>query len=75
MRKLSHVHSMSGHFGCILLEMLPDRIALLIGIACAPPGNMQPLPIVLRDDADELHLQRFSGSTLQKLWRGLAMGV
>jgi pimeloyl-ACP methyl ester carboxylesterase len=66
-------HSMGGHFGWKLLEMLPDRIDLLIGIACAPPGNMQPLPIVLRDDPTELHLQRFPGSTVQKMRVGQPM--
>jgi pimeloyl-ACP methyl ester carboxylesterase len=62
-------HSMSGHYGWKLLESLPDRIELVIGIACAPPGNMQPMPRVLRDDAEELHLQRFEGSTVQKMRR------
>jgi pimeloyl-ACP methyl ester carboxylesterase len=68
-------HSMSGHFGWKLLEMLPDRIDLLIGIACAPPGNMQPLPIVIRDGGGELHLQRFEGSTVQKMTRGEALSM
>jgi pimeloyl-ACP methyl ester carboxylesterase len=68
-------HSMGGHFGWKLLEMLPERIELLIGIACAPPGNMQPLPIVLRDDSDELHLQRFAGSTVQKMRHGEPMSM
>jgi pimeloyl-ACP methyl ester carboxylesterase len=68
-------HSMSGHFGWKLLEMMPERIALLIGIACAPPGNMQPLPLVLREDPEELHLQRFAGSTVQKIRRGQAMSM
>jgi pimeloyl-ACP methyl ester carboxylesterase len=68
-------HSMSGHFGWKLLEIMPDRIDLLIGIACAPPGNMQPLPIVIRDDAGELHLQRFEGSTVQKMKRGEALAM
>ncbi len=68
-------HSMSGHYGWKLLELMPDRIALLVGIACAPPGNMQPLPLVLRDDAEELHLQRFVGSTVQKIRRGQPMSM
>jgi pimeloyl-ACP methyl ester carboxylesterase len=68
-------HSMGGHFGWKLLELLPERIDLVIGIACAPPGNMQPLPIVLRDDPDELHLQRFPGSTVQKMRRGQPMSM
>jgi len=38
-------------------------------------GNMQPLPIVLRDDPEELHLQRFAGSTVQKIRRGQAMSM
>jgi len=66
---------MSGHFGWKLLEMMPERIALLIGIACAPPGNIQPLPLVLREDPEVLHLQRFAGSTVQKIRRGQAMSM
>jgi len=63
-------HSMSGHYGWKLLELMPDRIDLVVGIACAPPGNMQPLPLVLRDEPGALHLQRFSGSTVQELVPG-----
>jgi pimeloyl-ACP methyl ester carboxylesterase len=56
-------HSMSGQFGWKLLEMLPGRIALVVGVAPGPPGNVQPEPIVLRESPAELQLKRTPTST------------
>jgi pimeloyl-ACP methyl ester carboxylesterase len=40
-------HSMSGAYGWRLLELHRERIARLVGVAPAPPGNIQPEPEIL----------------------------
>jgi pimeloyl-ACP methyl ester carboxylesterase len=45
-------HSMSGAYGWRLIEMLGSRIAALVAIAPAPPGNIQPEPTILRRDTE-----------------------
>jgi pimeloyl-ACP methyl ester carboxylesterase len=44
-------HSMSGAFGWRLLELYAPRIARLVAVAPAPPGNIQPRPEVLDENA------------------------
>ncbi|HUZ73760.1 MAG TPA: alpha/beta fold hydrolase [Stellaceae bacterium] len=44
-------HSMSGAFGWRLLELYAARIARVVAVAPAPPGNIQPEPEVL-DESD-----------------------
>lgn len=43
-------HSMSGAFGWRLLELHAARIAAVVAVAPAPPGNIQPQPEVLDED-------------------------
>lgn len=63
-------HSMSGHFGWKLLETHGARISTLVGVAPAPPGNMQPAPIVLRETDDTVELQLMEGAAVMTIVRG-----
>src|SRR3974377_2101418 len=42
-------HSMSGAYGWRLLELHGDVIAAVVGVAPAPPGNIQKLPPVYEE--------------------------
>ncbi len=50
-------HSMSGAFGWRLLELHAARIARVIAVAPAPPGNIQPQPEVLDEDNSAVELK------------------
>jgi pimeloyl-ACP methyl ester carboxylesterase len=63
-------HSMSGHFGWKLLETQGDRIAMLVGVAPAPPGNMQPEPIVHSETPETMVVQLMEGTSILTLQRG-----
>jgi hypothetical protein len=43
---------------------------LLVGIAPAPPGNMQPQPIVRSEKPDSLEVQLMEGAAVMTLQRG-----
>jgi len=45
-------HSMGGAFGWRIAELAGDRVAAIVGIAPAAPGNIQPAGEVLEEDAD-----------------------
>lgn len=50
-------HSMSGAFGWRLIETHGDRIAQLVGVAPAPPGNIQPVAQILAHEADAIEVK------------------
>jgi pimeloyl-ACP methyl ester carboxylesterase len=50
-------HSMSGAFGWRLLELCRNKISAIVGIAPAPPGNIQPEPEILSENEDGLILR------------------
>ena len=56
-------HSMSGAFGWKLLERHGERIARLIGVAPAPPGNIQAPADLVAESADSVTI-RLEGTTL-----------
>jgi pimeloyl-ACP methyl ester carboxylesterase len=60
---------MSGQFGWKLLEMLPDRVAMVIAVAPAAPGNIQPKPILLRETADQIEVQRYGATATMAISR------
>lgn len=51
------VHSMSGPYGIKLLEVAGPLVARLVGVAPGPPGNIQPIPVVLRETEDDVVVQ------------------
>jgi pimeloyl-ACP methyl ester carboxylesterase len=63
-------HSMSGHFGWKLLETHGAQIDALIGVAPAPPGNMQPAPIVISESEAAVELKLMEGAAVMTLVRG-----
>jgi pimeloyl-ACP methyl ester carboxylesterase len=64
-------HSMSGAYGWKLLERHGENIAMLVGVAPSPPGNIQAAPEVLRDADDAIELQLFKGAAVLRLSRTL----
>lgn len=64
-------HSMSGAYGWRLLEEQGAAIACLIGVAPAPPGNIQPLPEIVSETADQLEI-RAAGRVQRVVKSGLA---
>lgn len=53
------VHSMSGCYGWRLAEICRDKIAAVVAIAPAPPGNIQPAALVTREDDDTIEVDTF----------------
>jgi pimeloyl-ACP methyl ester carboxylesterase len=53
------VHSMSGCYGWRLAEIDRERIAAIVAIAPAPPGNIQPVAKVTREDEDVIEVETF----------------
>ena len=64
------VHSMSGPYGLRLIESHGAWIKALVAVAPGPPGNIQQIPIVLREDDNEIVVQ---GEPLQ--WQIPKTGV
>jgi len=62
-------HSMSGAYGWKLLERYGRQIVRLVAIAPSPPGNIQPAPAVIREDADTIEAQLFKGAATAVLSR------
>jgi pimeloyl-ACP methyl ester carboxylesterase len=50
------VHSMSGPYGFRLLETHGHRIQALVAVAPGPPGNIQPVSDVVREDDTEVEI-------------------
>jgi pimeloyl-ACP methyl ester carboxylesterase len=50
-------HSMSGAFGWRLMETHGHLLAAVVGVAPAPPGNIQPEPAIARESDDEIELE------------------
>lgn len=50
-------HSMSGCYGWRLLERFRDRVRAVVGVAPSPPGNIQPVPQIVRETDDEIEVQ------------------
>ena len=53
------VHSMSGCYGWRLAELCREKIAAVVAIAPAPPGNIQPEARVVREDRDTIEVDTF----------------
>lgn len=58
-------HSMSGAFGWRLLETHGNRLAALVGVAPAPPGNIQPEPKIEAETETEITIS--TGTRRQRL--------
>lgn len=63
-------HSMSGAYGWKLLEEYGRHIETLVSVAPAPPGNIQPQPIILSDAEGSMELQLFEGASRLRISRG-----
>jgi pimeloyl-ACP methyl ester carboxylesterase len=50
-------HSMGATFGWRVAELCGDKVTAIVGIAPAPPGNIQPEPEVLSDNEESLVLR------------------
>lgn len=51
------VHSMSAAFGYRIAFRHREAISALVALAPAPPGDIQPVPVVLDEDADRILVQ------------------
>jgi len=59
-------HSMGAAFGWRVAELCGDKITAIVGIAPAPPGNIQPEPEIVSEDEAGLVLRTpFRSLTLQ----------
>jgi pimeloyl-ACP methyl ester carboxylesterase len=50
------VHSMSGPYGFQLMETCGDLVCAMVAIAPGPPGNIQSLPVVVRETDREIEI-------------------
>lgn len=51
------VHSMSGPYGFKLLETSRDFVKRLVAVAPGPPGNLQPLPKLIKETDEEVEVE------------------
>lgn len=51
------VHSMSGPYGFRLVARHGERVRSLVAVAPGPPGNVQPIPGVVREDDHEIEVE------------------
>jgi pimeloyl-ACP methyl ester carboxylesterase len=56
-------HSMSGCYGWRLLELHGDVISAVVGVAPAPPGNIQPEPQIFGETAAAIEIEAFGRRT------------
>jgi pimeloyl-ACP methyl ester carboxylesterase len=50
-------HSMGGAFGWRIIEMCRDKVVAVVGVAPAPPGNIQSEPEILSEGCDHVSIR------------------